>query len=148
SIRIPAALCGCVGLKPTYGAIPLEGVIPLGWSLDHVGPITRTVSDAALLFAVLKGEPPRPVRPPSGLRVGLLEDRLLRPVERAVAATTDRALERLEGAGARLRELALPELSMSVAAQLATLRAEASALHRVWLRTRPRDYGRDVRIRL
>ena len=48
SIRIPAALCGCVGLKPTYGAIPVEGVIPLGWSLDHVGPITRTVEDAVL----------------------------------------------------------------------------------------------------
>ena len=147
SIRIPAALCGCVGLKPTYGAVPLDGVIPLGWSLDHAGPIARTVSDAALLYAVLTGQPPKPVRRPRGLRIGVLSDRLLRPVERGVAAATERALERLQGAGARLREVALPELSMSVAAQLATLRAEASALHRTWLRSRPRDYGRDVRLR-
>jgi len=148
SIRIPAALCGCVGLKPTYGAVPLDGVIPLGWSLDHAGPIARTVSDAALLYAVLTGQPSKPVRRPRGLRIGVLSDRLLRPVERGVAAATERALERLQGAGARLREVALPELSMSVAAQLATLRAEASALHRTWLRSRPRDYGRDVRLRL
>src|SRR5919108_1200929 len=55
SIRIPAALCGCVGLKPTYGAIPLAGTIPLGWSLDHAGPLARTVDDAGLLFDVLSG---------------------------------------------------------------------------------------------
>ena len=148
SIRIPAALCGCVGLKPTYGAIPVDGVIPLGWSLDHVGPITRTVADAALLFAVLSGQPVRPLRRPGMLRVGVLRDRLLKPIERGVARAADRALERLAGSGARLREVAMPELSMSVAIQLATLRAEASALHHRWLRTRARDYGPDVRVRL
>ena len=57
SIRIPAALCGVVGLKPTLGAVPLEGVFPLGWSLDHAGPITRGVADAALLYAVMAGLP-------------------------------------------------------------------------------------------
>src|ERR1700686_4282375 len=55
SIRVPASLCGCVGLKPTFGAIPLEGAIPLGWSLDHAGPLTRTVGDEGLLLDVLAG---------------------------------------------------------------------------------------------
>src|SRR4029077_4710277 len=55
SIRIPAALCGCVGFKPTFGGIPMEGAIPLGWSLDHVGPLARTVGDAGLLLDVLTG---------------------------------------------------------------------------------------------
>ena len=148
SIRIPAALCGCVGLKPTYGAIPVEGVIPLAWSLDHVGPITRTVSDTALLFAVLSGQPLRPLRRPDRLRVGVLRDGLLKPIERGVARAADLALERLAASGARRREVEMPELWTSVAVQLATLRAEASALHRRWLRTRARDYGPDVRVRL
>jgi len=57
SIRIPAALCGCVGLKPTFGVIPLDGAFPLGWSLDHAGPLTRTVDDARLLFEILAADP-------------------------------------------------------------------------------------------
>lgn len=59
SIRIPAALCGVVGFKPTYGRVPTEGAVPLSWSVDHLGPLTRTVADAALLFAVMAGEDPR-----------------------------------------------------------------------------------------
>src|SRR5438309_62035 len=55
SIRIPASLCGCVGLKPTFGAIPLKGAFPLGWSLDHAGPLARTVDDAGVLLDVLTG---------------------------------------------------------------------------------------------
>src|SRR2546429_1183182 len=55
SIRVPASLCGCVGLKPTYGLLPLDGAIPLGWSLDHAGPLTRTIEDAGLLLDALSG---------------------------------------------------------------------------------------------
>ena len=80
SIRIPASLCGCVGLKPTYGALPLEGVIPLGWSLDHAGPLTRTIEDAGILFDALSGgrawkQAQRVAT--RGLRVGLLHDSIM-----------------------------------------------------------------------
>ena len=58
SVRLPAACCGVVGFKPTWGAVPVAGVIPLAWSYDHVGPLARTVEDAGVLFAVLAGEAP------------------------------------------------------------------------------------------
>src|SRR5439155_21759215 len=75
SSRIPASLCGCVGLKPTFGAIPLNGTFPLGWSLDHAGPLARTVDDAGVLFDVLSGgDAGRKSRRAAtrGLRVGVL----------------------------------------------------------------------------
>src|ERR1700730_14070755 len=86
SIRIPASLCGCVGLKPTFGAIPLDGTVPLGWSLDHAGPLARTVDDAALLFEVLSGtdSPARRV-PIRGLRVGVLRGPIVQNVGPPVA---------------------------------------------------------------
>src|ERR1700731_1346327 len=76
SVRVPASLCGCVGLKPTFGAIPLDGTVPLGWSLDHAGPLARTVDDAALLFEGLSGtDAGRRARRTTtrGLRVGILQ---------------------------------------------------------------------------
>ncbi|HSO94076.1 MAG TPA: amidase, partial [Candidatus Dormibacteraeota bacterium] len=81
SIRIPASLCGCVGLKPTYGLIPLDGVIPLGWSLDHAGPLARTVDDARLLFEVMAGRRVKSLPAPGGLRLGLVRAPLLDRVE-------------------------------------------------------------------
>src|ERR671935_933691 len=87
SIRIPAALCGCVGLKPTYGAIPLAGMIPLGWSLDHAGPLARTVEDAALFFDALVGgqtwSQAKRVRT-AGLRVGMLAGSIFERVQPGV----------------------------------------------------------------
>ncbi|GAC1481055.1 MAG: amidase [Candidatus Dormibacteria bacterium] len=147
SIRIPAALCGCVGLKPTYGAIPLEGALPLGFSLDHAGPLTRTVDDARLLFEVLAG---RRIRrePVKGLRIGVLRGSFLKRVEDGVARTVSSRIESLAVAGVRLREISIPELDWTTAMQLITLRAEASAVHSRWLRRRAAAYGADVRIRL
>ena len=75
SVRIPAAVCGLVGLKPTFGEIPLRGVVPLSASLDHAGPICRSVSDARALFGVLSGHPARPapgIRDPHDMRFGVL----------------------------------------------------------------------------
>jgi aspartyl-tRNA(Asn)/glutamyl-tRNA(Gln) amidotransferase subunit A len=154
SIRIPAALCGCVGLKPTYGAIPLEGTIPLGSSLDHAGPLARTVDDVGLLFDVLSGSSTwrnrRTGRAPAlrGTRIGIVEAGLLHPAERRVVAAVDAASRALSRWGLRVRAVRLPELDWTVATQLVTLRAEATAIHARWLRERPRDYGRDVRVRL
>jgi aspartyl-tRNA(Asn)/glutamyl-tRNA(Gln) amidotransferase subunit A len=151
SIRIPAALCGCVGLKPTFGAIPLGGTFPLGWSLDHAGPLTRTVDDAAALLDVLSGgdagHRSRRVRT-RGLRVGVLRGPIVRNVQPAVSRQVEAAAAALRRRGLRVRDLQIPEMEWTVATQLVTLRAEASAVHARWIRSRPRAYGLDVRTRL
>jgi aspartyl-tRNA(Asn)/glutamyl-tRNA(Gln) amidotransferase subunit A len=148
SIRIPAALCGCVGLKPTYGSVPLDGVVPLGWSLDHAGPLARTVGDARLLFEVMAGRRLKSSPAPGRLRLGVIRGPLLERVEPEVTGTVEAAADALGRAGLRLTEVRIPELEWTVAMQLITLRAEASALHASWIRRRPRSYGSDVRVRL
>ena len=151
SIRVPSSLCGCVGLKPTFGAIPLDGTFPLGWSLDHAGPLARTVGDAGLLLDVLTGmDAGRRARRTStrGLRVGVLQGSIVQKVQPRVSDQVDAAAAALRRQGLRIREVTIPEMEWTVATQLVTLRAEASAVHRRWIRTRPRSYGADVRIRL
>jgi aspartyl-tRNA(Asn)/glutamyl-tRNA(Gln) amidotransferase subunit A len=151
SIRVPASLCGCVGLKPTFGAIPLEGTFPLGWSLDHAGPLARTVGDAGLLLDVLTGmDAGRQARRTTtrGLRVGVLQGSIVETVQPRVGQQVGAAAEALRRRGLRVREVSIPEMDWTVAIQLVTLRAEASAVHSRWMRTRPRAYGADVRIRL
>lgn len=151
SIRVPASLCGCVGLKPTFGAIPLEGTFPLGWSLDHAGPLARTVGDAGLLLDVLTGmDAGRRGRrtPTRGLRVGVLRGPIVQQAQAGVSRQVDAAAAALRRRGLRVREVTVPEMEWAVATQLVTLRAEASAVHGRWIRTRPRAYGADVRIRL
>src|SRR5256714_3312903 len=151
SIRIPASLCGCVGLKPTYGLLPLDGVVPLGWSLDHAGPLARTVEDAGILLDALsdgrswKQAQQLTVR---GLRVGILHDSITKPLQPGIARKMQEAAAALGRHGLRVREVRVPEMAWTVATQLVTLRAEASALHARWIRARPRAYGADVRIRL
>lgn len=154
SIRIPAALCGCVGLKPTYGAIPLSGTIPLGWSLDHAGPLTRTVDDAGLLFDVLSGTSRwqsmrrQGARATRRTRVGVIRGGIVKPAQPAILRELDRVARQLRREGLAVRDIEIPDLKWTVATQLVTLRAEASAAHARWFRSRPRDYGRDTRIRL
>jgi aspartyl-tRNA(Asn)/glutamyl-tRNA(Gln) amidotransferase subunit A len=148
SIRIPAALCGCVGLKPTFGAVPLDGVIPLGRSLDHAGPITRSVADAGLLFEVMAARPASTSPPVRRLRIGVPDQFFFEQVDRGVSKAVRGALDELRSAGLRLRPVKLPQMSLTVAAQLVTLRAEALAYHAGWIRSRPRSYGRDTRVRL
>ena len=151
SIRVPASLCGCVGLKPTFGAIPLNGTFPLGWSLDHAGPLARTVDDAGVLLDVLTGvDAGRKSRrvPTRGLRVGVLQGSIVENVQPAVSRQVDAAAAGLRRHGLRVREVAIPEMQWTVATQLVTLRAEASALHARWIRAQPRAYGADVRTRL
>jgi aspartyl-tRNA(Asn)/glutamyl-tRNA(Gln) amidotransferase subunit A len=151
SIRVPASLCGCVGLKPTFGAIPLGGTFPLGWSLDHAGPLTRTVDDAGLLLDVLSGgDAGRRARRAStrGLRVGVLQGPIVQNVQPGVARQVGAAAAALRRRGLRVRDVQIPEMEWTVATQLVTLRAEASALHARWIRSRPSAYGTDVRTRL
>lgn len=165
SVRIPAAFCGLVGLKPTFGRISLHGTVPLAWSLDHLGPIARSVADAAILLQILAGPDPRdgrtrPVPVPDaetalrggveGLRVGVLrDDGSGEPLGTPEALDAWQAgLAALERAGATLVELDLPELSRLRVLNTALIAQEAVAFHLPWLRERLDDYGEFARLRL
>ena len=110
SIRIPAACCGVVGLKPTYGVVPTAGVVPLSWSCDHVGPIAPGVAEAVVLFEALSGVPAgtRAPVPPDSLRLGRVVGEDLVLVDPAVSEVLDRLCGRLEMVGARIDEVELP----------------------------------------
>ncbi|TDT29165.1 aspartyl-tRNA(Asn)/glutamyl-tRNA(Gln) amidotransferase subunit A [Streptomyces sp. BK208] len=163
SIRVPAALNGVVGLKPTYGLVPRHGVTPLSWSLDHVGPITRTVEDAALVLGALTGHDPRDPASPAppaaryrpaadtdltGLRVGVPRNYYFDHVEAEVETAVRSAIDRLEALGARLVEVEIPMTRYLQATQWGLMVPEATAYHERTLRTVPELYQADVRILL
>jgi aspartyl-tRNA(Asn)/glutamyl-tRNA(Gln) amidotransferase subunit A len=163
SIRCPAALCGVVGLKPTYGRVPRTGVLPLSWSLDHVGPMTRTVEDSALMLEVMAGHDPADrtsARLPvpvyvrglhdgvKGLRLGVPREWFWEPIQVEVEARVREAVAALERLGAEVEEVSLPSLEQALAPQQLILFAEAAAYHRPYLRTRSHEYGPNVRVRL
>jgi aspartyl-tRNA(Asn)/glutamyl-tRNA(Gln) amidotransferase subunit A len=152
SVRIPAAVCGIVGLKPTYGEVPAEGVVPLSASLDHVGPLARTVQDCAWMFAVLAGLAPRVVEPrdPRGLtlvRPGGYFDAL---VETPVRTAVDRAIARLVAAGVAVTPGTIAGTGAIPAAYLPLVVAEAADWHAPYLDARADRYTPPVldRIRL
>ena len=147
SIRIPAACCGVTGLKPTYGLVPVDDVIPLSWSLDHVGPITRSVEDAALLLGPMTGRGGRYLkalgRSAKQITVGVCEYFLrdLDPeIERAVLA----AIDVFRAAGCKVREVAMPEVEGSHGASGVITLAEAVTYHDKNLRERPQNFGKAV----
>ncbi|WP_049653929.1 Asp-tRNA(Asn)/Glu-tRNA(Gln) amidotransferase GatCAB subunit A [Kitasatospora sp. MY 5-36] len=163
SIRVPAALNGVVGLKPTYGLVPRHGVTPLSWSLDHVGPITRTVEDAALVLAALAGRDPRdpasvaapavdyrPEREPdlTGVRIGVPVNHYVDHVDPEVAAAVHHAVARLEALGARPVEVEVPLARYLLPTLWGLVAPEASAYHARTLRTVPELYQADVRVLL
>lgn len=163
SIRLPAALTGTVGLKPTYGRVSRFGVVPLSWSQDHVGPMARTVRDAALGLNAIAGYDPRDPasvkrsvpdftdeleRGVAGLRLGLLREQLELPTDPEVEAAVRATVARLEALGAQVKEVSFPEHAQALAAGSAILLAEAASVHERWLRERAEEYGEDVRTRL
>ena len=154
SIRIPAAACGLVGLKPTLGGVPTDGVVPLGTSLDHVGPIARTVDDASILFDALRGYPHVTDTPigqdvsPAAIRVGIPRAYFLDLLEDGVRAAFDHAVRTLEAAGVVVEEVALPHARLTGPVYLATVLAEAAQYHAPTLEARPGDYTPAVRVRL
>jgi aspartyl-tRNA(Asn)/glutamyl-tRNA(Gln) amidotransferase subunit A len=150
SIRIPSSLCGTVGLKPTYGRISREGVTPLSWSLDHVGPMARTVEDVAVLYEAMSGEtvdlPEREESAPlSRLRVGLHPRHFLENLSPDVEASVRGAVKRLESLGAAVVEIDVPEVELQGACRNTIAFAEASCYHEKNIRTRPQEYGEDTR---
>ncbi|MER6877107.1 amidase family protein, partial [Amycolatopsis sp. NPDC000673] len=148
SIRVPAALNGVVGLKPTYGLILRNGVTSLSWSLDHVGPITRTVEDAALVLSVLIGQPIPAGEELTGLRVGIPGNYYFDHIDPAVEAAVREAIDCLAGLGAELVDVEIPMTRYLQATHWGLMVPEATAYHERSLRTVPDQYAADVRVLL
>ncbi len=152
SCRIPAALTGTVGFKPTASRIPREGVLPLSTSLDSVGSIAPSVGCCAIIDAILAGEPPRApdAFPLDGLRLAVPQSLVLDDMDAAVAKAFERTVSRLSRAGARIRELPLKELLelAAINAKGGLSAAEAFAWHRRLLAAKGNDYDPQVRARI
>ncbi|AXI81019.1 amidase [Peterkaempfera bronchialis] len=159
SIRSPAANCGAVGLKPTYGLVSRRGVYPLSYTLDHVGPLTGNVRDAALALQVISGhdplDPSSVERPREdytadldkgveGLRIGYAREFFTasKGVSDEVVATIDAAAALLSSLGAVVEEVRMPDFELMKACGRVILQAEGYAIHEHSLRERPQDYGR------
>lgn len=160
SIRGPANVCGIVGLKPTYGRISKYGCFPLAWTLDHIGPMTKTVYDAALLLRELAGyDPNDPVsqnRPVNdylndltgdikGMTIGINEDYFFHDVDSEVEKIVMATIQKLEDLGAVIKRVTLPSLKYALWAQMITISTEASTIHYENLLKRPEDFGEDTR---
>ena len=163
SVRIPAALCGIVGLKPTYGLVSRAGLTPLSWCLDHPGPMVRTVEDAALTMNVIAGHDPKDVATTvreipdyttalagsvEGLRIGLPREYFDAPLDAEVEAAVRAAVAHLEELGATVTEVSLPMFKDSQAISGAILMAEAAAYHRELLARDGDKLTPSVRLRL
>jgi len=154
SIRIPSAACGTVGLKPAWGEVPCDGVVPLSRSLDHVGPMTRSVADAWLLYLVLRGDAtaarwPLPARRSvRDLRLGVPRAYFHDVLDDDVRACVAASLAWLRQAGARTVDVAIPHAGGAAAVYLHTSLPEAAAYHAGWLESAPDRYTRNVRLRL
>ena len=163
SIRIPAAYCGVVGLKPTYGRVSLHGICPLSASLDHAGPLARTVADAAILFEALAGYDP--LDPHSladsvaddaaaitdevrGLRLGVVAEHMGADLQPGVAEATWAAVRTLEQAGMHVLEIQIVSLHAADDALLAAIMPEATLVHADWLRDHPAGYAALTRAQL
>ena len=163
SIRIPASLCGITGLKPTYGRVSRAGVLPLAWSMDHVGPMTRSARDCALMLSAIAGydpaDPTTSVLPVpdygaaltgdvKGLRVGLLRAHFTDPAAPEVRAAVEGVAKQLEQGGALVDDVNLTQVIHVATASAAIVASEALAYHAPWMRSRAQDYQPDVRERL
>jgi aspartyl-tRNA(Asn)/glutamyl-tRNA(Gln) amidotransferase subunit A len=159
SIRIPAAFCGCVGMKQTYSRVSRYGVLPLADSLDHAGPITRSVRDAALMLQVIAGRDrndatsshelvPEYVsacgREIKGMRVGMIRE-LTTGLSDEVASSFDKALAHLRDLGAQVVEASIPLIDQITPIATTITFVEAAEYHQQWIHKQAANYGIDVR---
>jgi aspartyl-tRNA(Asn)/glutamyl-tRNA(Gln) amidotransferase subunit A len=167
SVRIPASFCNLVGLKATHGLVPLRGGIAYpNPSVDHVGPLTRSVADAALLLSVMAGydaqDPSSSAAAPGdylgaaregarmpdlrGVRIGIAAQ-YFSPLDPGVGAAVKVAIDHLAQLGAEIREVTLPDHDALLAAT-GGLQAERAVCHDLWMRTRLSDYGQNLQVQL
>lgn len=159
SIRIPAALCGVVGIKPGIGRVSVEGIVPLSTKLDFAGPLARTTPDAALLLDAIflrgKKQPPRrsaprPSRRPGNFTLGLPKEFFFDTVSHDVYLAFEEAIRSFKKLGAKTKEVSIPLLTETEHAGNQIAWAEATHYHQQagWFPSRSADYGEDVRVRL
>lgn len=161
SVRIPSSACGTVGLKPTYGRVSRRGTTSLSWSLDHIGPLTNSVLDAALMMDAIAGydradpatcDVPVPRHADGltagvkGMVLGVPRNYFFDHIDPQVEAAVRTAVHQLEGLGARLREVDLPHAELYMPAEFGILVPEASAYHQENLRRAGDLYESDVRV--
>jgi aspartyl-tRNA(Asn)/glutamyl-tRNA(Gln) amidotransferase subunit A len=163
SIRIPSALSGVVGLKPTYGLVSRYGVIPLSWTQDCVGPICHTVEDAAYMLNIINGYDPKD--PSSrcaasvdytqgladgvqGLRIGIPKEFFFEGLETDVEMAVQTALSHLQSLGAVLEEISIQGVETALMAGFLSVLTEFTAYSQQYLPERANDYSQDIRVRL
>jgi aspartyl-tRNA(Asn)/glutamyl-tRNA(Gln) amidotransferase subunit A len=165
SVRNPASMCGVAGMKPTYGVVSRRGVIALSYSLDHIGPLTRTMRDNALLLDLMAGHDPLDPgsvahaaggyaagldRGVKGLKIGVIRHFYQRDMKAdpEMAAGIEAAVAKLADLGAAVREIHTAPLGEYLACNRTILTSEAFAMHENWMRERPQDYGTLARERI
>jgi aspartyl-tRNA(Asn)/glutamyl-tRNA(Gln) amidotransferase subunit A len=150
SVRIPAAACGIVGLKPSAGEVPVDGVIALSPSLDHVGPLARTVQDAAWVYAVMAGRPPETIAPSAlgAMRLKRLTGYFAAPLEPIVRAAFEEAVRRLAHGGVNMLEAEMREATLINNTYVDIVLPEAAHVHAPYLDRRAADYTATVRSRI
>lgn len=163
SIRIPSAVCGVVGLKPTYGRVSRHGAIPLAWSLDHVGPIAKTVEDTAIVLSAIAGQdsedPSSSSRPVPdyrkemqddirGLRMGIPRQFFFDHVDPEIEHAVNAAIRKLGVLGMKAVEINIPGLENCAAIEAHITLAEATSYHEQYLKKQAGDYGPGVRTNL
>jgi aspartyl-tRNA(Asn)/glutamyl-tRNA(Gln) amidotransferase subunit A len=160
SIRVPAAACGLIGLKPTYGRVSKYGCFPEAWTLDHIGPLTRTVADGAIILDAISGFDPNDPTclnlPPTqtfqainkdikDLVIGVEEDFFFGFVDHQVESLVRAGIEKLCSLGATVKSVKLPSLENAFWALTIIDTSETTAVHQPMMKTRAADYGDDVR---
>ncbi|GIW13889.1 MAG: amidase [Tepidiforma sp.] len=160
SIRIPAALCGCVGLKPTFGRVSRAGIIPMSWQFDHPGPLARSVEDAALVLQAVAGYDPEdfatvPVPVPDfadalvpdvrGLRIGVPRDQFFGLLDPEVLVAVEEALEVLRGLGAAVDDVESGFTREDIIAAWRLVNVEGRLYHAPWLEQSPEAYSEELR---
>ena len=163
SIRLPAACCGLVGIKPTYGLVSRHGALPLSFTLDHVGPLTRTVAGNALILQAIAGpdpaDPTTAARPVPdylagledgvrGLRIAVPENYFYDPIGADVTAVMDASIDVFRRAGAEIVPVSIPSIEIANTATSLIIAIEGARVHRRWIRDRRQDYGRQTLGRL
>lgn len=149
SIRIPAAACGIVGLKPAFGELSCEGVVPLSTTLDHIGPMARSVGDVSLLFRAMKGSSVHEVAAAGGrLTFGVPREYFCDRLERGVRAALDRAIAALAAAGHSIVDVTVEHASWTPDVYLHIVLPEAARFHRPMLDRYGERYSPGVRLRL
>lgn len=149
SVRVPAAYCGIIGLKPTFGRVSTHGVFPLSWSHDHVGQLGRTAEDVRTLLDVVGTSGGNalddvPLRDLRGLRVGIVKEHMGTDIRPGVRRAFDRAVAIFCDGGAEVSDVSLPTWEQSEVVEVLISAPEATAIHLRWLQDRPSDYAVDT----